>query len=134
MKTRQRYTTILAIGIVITLFSACVMAARGDDEAKGKDVLGDLEKAKSRLASGYQLAYHFSPGDVLRTKVVHLATVDTKIKGVSQTTKSRSVSTRAWRINSVDADGNITFDNVVERVQMWNEVEGRQAEIGRAHV
>jgi hypothetical protein len=128
MKTRLDFATVLAVGIVVTLLSACVLAARGDDVAsgKGKDVLVDLEKAKSRLAPEHRLAYRFKPGEVIRTKVVHLATVETKIKGVAQTTKSRTVSTRVWRIRDVDAAGNITFDNAVERVEMWNSVEGRQ--------
>jgi len=128
MKTRLKFATVLAICVVLTLFSACVLAARGDDSVAngGKNVLVDLEKAKDRIGPGYRLAYRFSAGDVLRTKVVHLAKVETKIKGVAQTTSSRTVSTRAWRIHDVDAAGNITFDNTVEHVEMWNSVEGRQ--------
>jgi hypothetical protein len=128
MKTRLNYATVLAVGIVVTLLSACVLAARGDDGAsdKNKSVLADLAKAKDRLGPTYRLAYRFHAGEVLRTKVVHLATVETKIKGTAQATKSRTLSTRAWRIRDVDAAGNITFDNVVERLEMWNSVEGRQ--------
>jgi hypothetical protein len=128
MKTRLNLATVLAVGIIVTLFSACLLAARGEDAAggKAKNVLVDLEKAKDRLAPAYRLAYRFASGEVMRTKVVHLATVETKIKGVAQTTKSRSISTRAWRIREVDREGNITFDNVVERLEMWNSVEGRQ--------
>jgi len=128
MKTRLNFATVLAVGIVVTLFSACLLAARGDDAttAKGKNVLVDLEKAKDRLAPGHRLAYRFAAGDVLRTKVVQLSTVETKIKGAAQTTKLRTVSTRVWRIQKVDADGSITFDHSVEHVEMWNSVEGRQ--------
>src|SRR5262245_60920176 len=102
MKTRLNFATILAVGIVVTLFSACLLAARGDEPAtfKTKNVLVDLEKAKDRLAPTHRLAYRFTAGETVRTKVVHLATVETKIKGVAQTTKSRTVSTRAWRIRS----------------------------------
>jgi hypothetical protein len=128
MKNRLNYATLLAVGIVVTLLSACVLAARGDEGAadKGKSVLADLAKAKDRLGPTYRLAYRFNAGEVLRTKVVHLATVETKIKGTAQTTKSRTLSTRAWRIREVGAGGNISFDNVVERLEMWNSVEGRQ--------
>jgi len=128
MKTRLNLATVLAVGIVVTLFSACLLAARGDDGAtsKGKNVLVDLEKAKDRLAPSYRLAYRFAAGDVLRTKVVQLSTVETKIKGVAQSTKLRTVSTRVWRIQKVDADGSITFEHSVEQVEMWNNVEGRQ--------
>jgi hypothetical protein len=86
----------LAALIVMTLFSACVMAARGDDTAKpaaeptakpaaktgdGKDLAAELEKAKQRVLPGYTLAYKFAAGEKFRTKVVHLATVD-EVKGV----------------------------------------------------
>ena len=60
-----------------------------------------MEKAKQRLSPSYSLAYKFAAGEKFRTKVVHLATVETKIKGVEQTTKSRTISTRAWRIKEV---------------------------------
>lgn len=124
---RQNFTTVLALAIVLTLFSACVLMARGDDAPpKEKDVLAALAKATDRAAPAYRLAYSFQAGDVMRTKVTHLATVETKIKGVGQTTRSRSISTRAWRIREVDPAGHITFDNVVERLEMWNSVDGRQ--------
>ena len=131
MKPRLSLATLLAWGIVATLFSACVLAARGAETpaAKGTkdtDALAELEKAKAKVAPTYRLAYQQKAGDSLRTRVVHLATVETKIKGVAQSTKSRTVSTRLWKIRDVDAAGNITFDHSVERVEMWNSVEGRQ--------
>jgi len=127
MKTRLNLATLLAVCVVLMLFSACVFAARGDDgPTSGKNVLVDLEKAKDRLAPAYKMGYRFTPGEVLRTKVVHLAKVETKVKGVANNTSSRTVSTRAWQIREVDAAGNITFDNTVEQVEMWNSVEGRQ--------
>jgi hypothetical protein len=117
MTARFSSPTLLAALIVTMLFSACLLAARGED-----DVAAELDKAKQRLAPSYTLAYKFAAGDKFRTKVVHLATVETKIKGVVQTTKSRTISTRVWRIKNVNASGHITFENVVERVQMWNSV------------
>jgi len=121
MTTSLTFAKLLAALIVMTLFSACVLAARGDD----KNLAAELEKAKQRVLPGYALAYKFAAGEKFRTKVVHLATVETKIKGVEQTTKSRTVSTRAWRIKDVNASGQIVFENVVERVQMWNSVSGQ---------
>jgi hypothetical protein len=130
MKTRLDFATVLALGIVLSLFSACVLAARGEEpkkaDDKGKNVLAELERAKDSVAASYKLGYRFRPGETMRTRVVHLATVQTKIKGVEQNTKSRTVSTRVWKIREVDAAGNITFDNLLERVEMWNSVEGRE--------
>ncbi|HZL88467.1 MAG TPA: hypothetical protein VFB96_08865 [Pirellulaceae bacterium] len=70
-------------------------------------------------AQEYELAHKFTPGEEIRTQVVHLVTVESKIKGFTQTAKTRSVSTRMWKIVSVDAKGNITLDNSVEAVSMW---------------
>jgi hypothetical protein len=127
MKTRLSLATVLALAVVATLFSACVLAARGEEvKAKGKDVAAELEKAKERVAPTYLLAYKFASGEQFRTKVTHLATVETKIKGVSQTTKSRTVSTRQWKIKEIAPSGNIVFENIVEHVEMWNSVEGRE--------
>src|SRR5262245_27832333 len=116
MKTRLDFATILAACIVLSLFSACVLAARGNEPVaargeepaaargrepakpaeKSKDVLAALEKAKDNVASTYKLGYKFRPGETVRTKVVHLVSVESKIKGTAQNTKSRSISTRAW--------------------------------------
>jgi hypothetical protein len=115
MQSRTNLATLLAIGIVATLFSACVLAARGEERSTSKNA-----------SAADELAYRFAPGEVVRTKVVHLATVDTKIKGVAQSTRSRTLSTRVWKIREVDSAGNTTFDNLLERVEMWNSVEGRK--------
>ncbi len=128
MKTRLSVAALLAAVVVLTLFSACVLAARAEMLAAcgEDDVAAQLEKAKQRLAPAYTLAYKFAAGERFRTKVVHLATVETKIKGVEQTTKSRTISTRSWRIKDVTAAGNIVFENVVERVEMWNSISGKE--------
>src|SRR4029450_1521944 len=96
MQTRLSLATLLAVVTVATLFSACVLAARGDEPAKSKasDLTAELAKVKEKLAPTYQLAYKFAAGEQFRTKVIHLATVETKIKGVAQATNSRTVSTR----------------------------------------
>src|SRR6187551_3549314 len=112
MNRRLSLITLLAWGIVATLFSACVLAARGEDLPSGKpaketstketDLSAELEKAKQKVAPTYRLAYQQKAGDNVWTRVVHLATVETKIKGVAQATKSRTVSTRLWKIRDVD--------------------------------
>lgn len=73
----------------------------------------------------YQLQYKFAPGDVLRSKVVHLSTVETKIKGSTQTAQSRSISTKRWQIEKVDAQGLATFQHSVENINMWQKVTDR---------
>ncbi len=71
------------------------------------------------------LKYKFQEGDVLRAKVVHLVTVETKIKGSSQTAQSRSISTKNWKIEKVAENGEATFVHSVENIDMWQKVTDR---------
>lgn len=85
-----------------------------------------LEKAKSSVPQvELELRYKFAPGEVIKTQVVHVATTETKIKGNTQTSKSRAVSTKVWKIDAVHEDGSITFTHSVENVEMWQQVTDR---------
>jgi len=74
----------------------------------------------------YDLAYKFRPDQTFHTKVVHLVTVETTIRGATQVAKTRSVSTKSWKILKVTDDGKITFVHSVDHVDMWQSVTGRQ--------
>jgi len=76
-------------------------------------------------AESYLLKYKFNEGDVIRTKVVHLVTVETKIKGTSQTAQSRSSSVKNWTIESINDNGDATFVHSVENIDMWQKVTDR---------
>jgi hypothetical protein len=97
-------------------FAAAVLAAA---DAPGEGVASDG-------AERYHLRYEFSPGEVFRCKVTHLTTVDTKIRGVTETAQTRSVSTKVWKILSVDPAGNVTFTYTVEDARMWQQLTGRE--------
>ena len=119
-------------GLVIVTTVALASAALGDEvppRASGTNdqdnVSAELDKAKERLAPAYSLAYKFAAGDEIRTKVVHLVTVETKIRGTEQTASTRSVSTKLWRIKRIEGSGNIVFEHSVEHVDMWEKASGR---------
>ena len=127
MHCRATFQALLLTGLLLSVSttSAEDKAASASGGA-ASNLTTELEKAKQKLAPAYTLAYKFAAGDEYRTKVTHLATVETKIKGVEQITKSRTVSTRKWRITRVEPSGNIVFENSVEHVEMWNSITGRQ--------
>jgi hypothetical protein len=131
MKRALSFPTLLTAIVIVILFGACVVAAARGDETPtksgkpAKDLASELDKAKDKLAPTYTLAYKLAPGDEVRTKVVHLVTVETKIKGATQTAKTRTVSTKLWRIREINEQGHIIFEHVVEHVDMWNSVSGR---------
>jgi hypothetical protein len=80
----------------------------------------------SRGEEKARLRYRFAAGEEFRVKVTHLAAVDTRIRGVSEKTKTRAVSNKVWQIEDVDDDGNIRFVYKVENVSMWQQVSGRE--------
>jgi hypothetical protein len=75
--------------------------------------------------STHLLRYQFVKGELIQWKVIHLGTTETKIQGNTQTSKSRSVSTKAWQVNDVGADGNFTFSHTVTNVNMWQQLSDR---------
>lgn len=79
----------------------------------------------SQDAKEYVLRYKFAPGELVRSEVVHRATVQTTIQGNSQTAETRSKSVKCWKIDSVADDGAITFIHSVESVDMWQKTQGR---------
>jgi len=99
----------------------------GDDSAAGKKSLADRIKAAAQRASedSYLLEYKFHAGEEIRWKVLHLGTTETTIQGNTQQSKVRSASTKVWKVQDVDTDGNMTFVHSVSRVKMWQKVSGR---------
>lgn len=101
---------------------------RPGSEKPGKALSEQLQAAARQLANSqaYTFTYRAKTGETQRWKVTHLVTVDTKIRGSEQSAKTRSASTKSWRVTSVDDDGNISFVYTVDEVDMWQSVTGRQ--------
>jgi hypothetical protein len=74
----------------------------------------------------YLLRYKFKPGEIIRTQIWHRASSETTIEGVTQSSESTSGSIKAWKIVSVDAEGQITFEHSVESVNMRQKVSDHQ--------
>ncbi|MCA9178628.1 MAG: hypothetical protein KDB14_29405 [Planctomycetales bacterium] len=97
---------------LIALTISCHSRALAEDgaEGEGEPVL---------------LRYKFDKGEEVLTKVTHIATTKTKIRGNVQESKSRAISTKVWRIVDIDDKGNIEFEHLVSDVEMWQKVTGR---------
>ncbi len=81
--------------------------------------------AAAATGQKYDLRYKFTPGETIRTQVVHLATVETTINGTTQHTETVSKSVKAWKVTDVARDGQITFDHSVESIEMKTSLSGR---------
>jgi hypothetical protein len=119
-KSMKRLSRAAVVVVAISGFCSFANAQADVEEAfdKAATQLTDLE---------YTLQYKFKPGDSLTYKVEQLATVDTTIDGNNQKTQLRSGSIRTLRVTDVNADGQMTFEHVIDEVDMWSEVTGRQA-------
>ncbi|MEC8336522.1 MAG: hypothetical protein VXZ84_00095 [Planctomycetota bacterium] len=109
---------LLIVGIVILIGAS--HASDADGVAAENAAIGQKDRQQ------YLLRYRFKPGDRVRTKVVHQASVRTTIEGTSQTAKTVSVSVKVWKIVDIDANGQITFEHEVEFVDMKNDITGRE--------
>jgi hypothetical protein len=76
----------------------------------------------------YDLKYHFTPGETIRTRVIHTSNVHTTIKNTHEAASSRAESEKVWRVGSVSPQGEATFVYSVGYVVMSGKV-GDLAEI-----
>ena len=73
----------------------------------------------------YTLRYKFQPGETIRWKVVHRSRVRTTVSDTTQTAETVSRSVKLWRVTERNADGTVTFEHLVESVDMRQKLTGR---------
>jgi hypothetical protein len=72
------------------------------------------------------LRYHFREGEVVRSKVIQQTKIETTIAGTTQTAEMTSISTKAWRVTEVEDPDRITFETMIEEIDMRQQMSGRQ--------
>lgn len=72
------------------------------------------------------LRYRFQPGEIVRWEVVHQARIKTTVGATTQTAESVTRSIKLWRILDAQPDGTVTFEHIVESVDMWQKQTGRE--------
>jgi len=86
----------------------------------------ELAAAKQKLTSPeVTLRYKFAQGESVTWKVEHRGATETTIQGNTQTSESRSVSSKVWRITGVDSKGNMSMTHSVANVDMWQKLSDR---------
>lgn len=120
-----KHTARAAVIAFLGLWSsgALVSQAAADDG----ELRSVLVTAKDAASQGpHLLRYKFSQGEKVQWKVTHLGTTEATVRGNTQTSKMRTVSTKQWEVTDVDSDGNATFVHSVVDVEMWQKVSDRQ--------
>lgn len=114
-----------AYSAVVTLFTLC-----GSQQAGwgAEPVAAELEKVTRELtAEKVTLKYAYRDGEKLHYRVEHVSTVEARMKGIYQTSKSRSEAVKTWHITGVnDTDKSMQFEHQIESVDMWSEVTGKK--------
>jgi len=104
---------------------ACLPAASSAEDDTNQ-IRAELDAAKKKLTEEkVLLQYKFAKGETLQWKVEHLGTTETTIQGNTQSSESRSVSTKVWKITGVDSKGNMTLTHSVANVDMWQKLSDR---------
>jgi hypothetical protein len=114
--SRKLALSILAIALAAQPGAAVAQA--GDDAASKGATKSEGEK--------HLLRYRFSPDEVVRSKVIQQTKIETTIGGTTQTAEMSSISIKAWSVTGVSASGQITFDTMIEAVDMRQQMSGRQ--------
>jgi hypothetical protein len=106
----------------------CAPGVHADDEPAGTEPepATTASEPDPDANNTYDLKYKFTPGEVLRTEVVHRATVQTTIQGTAQTAETNSQSIKVWQVNEVTPDGKVSFVHLVESIDMWQKTQGRK--------
>ncbi len=119
----------LSFSLLVTFSLAlicCPPASVADDDTT--ELTAELDAAKQDLiATRVTLKYKFVKGEILHWRVEHLGATETTIQGNTQTSESRSVSTKVWKITGVDRKGNMTLQHSVANVDMWQKLSDRPA-------
>ena len=98
-------------------FSTAVVAQ--DDQA-GK-FAAELSRA-TNLATKQQLfdlRYKFAAGEKMEWKVEHVSTNKTSMDQTTEVMSSRTQSTTAWKVLSIDSRGQATLEQTIESVNGW---------------
>ena len=88
-------------------------------------IAASFAQAAAADAEKYTLRYKFKPGETLRWDVVRRLHVRATVSGNTKTTETVDKSVNAWRVKEVKADGSAVFEHLVENIDMWQKLSGR---------
>jgi hypothetical protein len=100
-----------------------------EDEALSTELLStellsaELQAAKKRATDEtFELRYRLTKGERVSWTAKHLSTTETTMKAKREATKARTISTKVWEVQDVDAEGNMTLVHRVADIDMWQQV------------
>jgi hypothetical protein len=134
----SRYFLLPILVLAIVIWSGRIMTAGDDDttaDATSDNTAGDLagtaatpsaDADKHTDTGKHLLRYRFRKDEVVRSKVIQQTKIETTISGTTQSAEMTSISIKAWRVTNVADDGRVTFETMIEAVDMRQQMSGRQ--------
>jgi hypothetical protein len=110
----------LLCGALLSSFSPSAIGQNPDKQTPEKSADAKQEK--------YLLQYKFTPGEIIRTRVLHNSSIRTTIKKDTETAASRAESVKSWKVHKVDDQGRASIEYQVDYVSMQSKI-GEQAEV-----
>jgi hypothetical protein len=129
--SRRLVQSVVSLAFVFALCTGAALLADVDPPASAatNDKSGATVTSSDKASADgekHLLRYRFLTGEVVRSKVIQQTKIETTIGGVTQTAEMTSISTKAWRVTNVDDTGRVTFDTMVEAIDMRTQMSGRQ--------
>ncbi len=90
--------------------------------------LSAQENKSDNETNGYTLRYKLRLGEKLHYEVTHVAKTMTRIRGAEEVSQVHTISRRHWDVIDAAKDGEMTFDHVVDSVEMTQQ-QGESEEI-----
>lgn len=121
-----------ALSVIVLALAVLLRSSIAADDVKPKSAStqskGEAASSDSTTPSGekHLLRYRYRPDEVVRSKVIQQTKIETTIGGTTQAAEMSSISIKAWRVTDVNASGHITFETMIEAVDMRQQMSGRQ--------
>ena len=117
---------LLVVCAIFTINQTASADEGNDDKSKQESSLSDrLKNALQHQTKDdeFLLRYRLKTGETHRWQVEHFFNTDTSLGGASEKTACRNKSINCWKIVDVDEEGNMTFQQIVEQINMWRKID-----------
>lgn len=106
----------LSTCLPMTLLLAVLAGSVGGQQTENASPAVQAEPA-------YLLHYQLKAGETLKYQVTHMAKTKTRIRGKDELTNVRSLSTKVWNVQEVDANnGQMTFEHMVQDTELSQKI------------
>lgn len=115
---------------VLTTFAlACFLTTATTSAQSGKKELSKTQQlalASQRItAEKYLLAYQFKPGETVYWETEQVDSGEVSLQKKKELTKSRTLSTKKWRIEDVLDNGDFIVVQSIESIDLWQQIDNR---------